>query len=457
MTLLDIKGKQVVIFGLARSGLAAARALTNLGALVTITELNRADEFKPVLLDEVRGLGARLVCGGHPDSLLEGTSALVLSPGVPDTLAVIAKARQLGLPVWSEMELAFRLSRSPWVAITGTNGKTTTTTLVAELFKAAGRPFLLGGNIGEALCDKVTTVNMGTTVVAEVSSFQLDDVETFRPRVAVVTNITPDHLNRYQGMAEYIASKARIFKNQRAGDTLVLNAMDPVVATYARECQAQVLWFTRQDEPQDGAWVRQGRVKLKLPGAGEQDVMAESEIGIRGPHNLENALAALLAGAASGLPLEAMARALREFKGVEHRLEPCGEIKGVRFINDSKGTNVDSVDKALQSFDGPIHLILGGRDKAGDFTALSTLISKNVAALYLIGEAADKIDSQVGKLKPSRRVKDLREAVTVALRAARPGDYVVLSPGCASFDMFENYEQRGRIFKEEVAKLKQES
>lgn len=450
-----LDGKNILVFGLGRSGLAAARALRRQGCRVTVTD-SKAESALGEMPAELKGLGIPLAAGGHPLSLLEGVDLLLLSPGVPHSLPILEEAARRNLPRWGELELAWKLSKCRWVAITGTNGKTTTTTLTGELFKRAGEPHLVGGNIGLALADRAGELPVEATVVAEVSSFQLDDIESFRPDAAAILNITPDHLDRYAGMEAYAESKARIFRNQTAEDTLVLNAADPRLKNFATRCKSQVLWFSGQGAVESGAFVREGRVILRLPGRPEKEVMGAHEIGIRGPHNLENALAALCLGAASGLPVQTMAGALRDFKGVEHRLERCGVVRGVEFVNDSKGTNVDSVQKALQSFERPIHLILGGRDKAGDFTALAGLIETRVAALYFIGEASEKIASQVGHLKPSCRVTDLADAVRRCFKAASAGQVVLLSPGCASFDMFQNYEHRGRTFKAEVAQLKKE-
>jgi UDP-N-acetylmuramoylalanine--D-glutamate ligase len=451
-TMTKLAFKNVLVFGLGRSGLAAARAIRAQGAQVTVTDAKPVEKLGewPAKLS---ALGVPLMAGGHPESLLDGKDLLVLSPGVPNNLPILKEAGKRGLPRFSELELAYQLSKCKWVAITGTNGKTTTTALAGELFKQAGQPSLVGGNIGLALSDQVEALGPEATVVAEVSSFQLDDIRDFRPSAAAILNITPDHLDRYAGLEAYAASKARIFENQGPQDFAVLNASDPRLVSLGKTCRSRVLWFSGKSEVVSGAFARSGKVFLRMPGRPEREVLAVEEIGIQGPHNLENALAALCLGAASGLDLASMAQALKSFKGVEHRLEPCGQIRGVRFINDSKGTNVDSVEKALQSFSQPIHLILGGRDKAGDFTTLSSLIRERVKALYFVGEAAAKIEGQVGQLKPGRRVADMDDAVRQAFKASASGDVVLLSPGCASFDMFQNYEHRGRVFKEEVRRL----
>jgi len=454
-TLPELAGRKAVVFGLGKSGLAAVRALLGLGAQVVATDKRESAALEP-FASEALGLGARLALGGHPQGLLDGAALVVVSPGVPSSLPALAEARERGVPCISELELAWRLSCSPWAAITGTNGKTTTTSLLQALFEAAGRPSLMGGNIGVALADKTSSLDPSAVVIAEVSSFQLENMPSFKPKAAVVTNITPDHLDRYlTGMQGYVDAKAQVSANQGEGDVLVLNQADPHTPLLASRARGQVWLFSRQAEPAQGAFLRGGQLWLRVGGA-ERALLPAAEIGICGPHNLENAMAAALAGAAMGLPDEAMARGLKSFKGVEHRLEDCGEVRGVRFINDSKGTNVDSVEKALQSFEGPIQLILGGRDKKGDFTALSALLRQRVARVLLLGEASGVIEAQLKGVAPLQRVADMQEAVRQGFAGSQPGGKVLLSPGCASFDMFRNYEHRGQAFKSEVARLRKE-
>jgi UDP-N-acetylmuramoylalanine--D-glutamate ligase len=448
----DFKGKKVVIFGVGRSGLAAARALSRHGASVVLSDKREAKELG-AYATEASTAGFGLALGGHAETLLETCSLIVLSPGVPGTLGILSQARSRGIEIWSEIELAYRLAQRRWTAITGTNGKTTTTALIAAIYERAGKSFLCGGNIGRALADEVERLDEGGTVVAEVSSFQLEEIHRFKPEVALITNLTPDHLDRYPDMQAYTAAKARIFENQSSEDFLVLNAMDANVMQMAKLAKSTPLYFSREAAQTQGAWIEAGEIKLRLKGASVQSLMPLSKVRLRGPHNHENVMAAALATAAAGLDLAAIAVSLESFAGVEHRLELCGEISGVRFVNDSKATNVDSVEKALQSFNEPVHLILGGRDKEGDFNKLSDLIRDHVKHLYLLGEATEKIEKQVGAWKPLSRVTSLEEAVTLGFQNAKKGDWVLLSPGCASFDMFNNYEHRGRVFKEAVAAL----
>ena len=449
---MDLKGKKSVVLGAARSGWAAAAALKRQGASVVLSDSKGADKL-PQAASQASALGITLALSGHPNSLLEGCALLVLSPGVPNHLPFVQAARKQGVPVWSEIELAYRLKARRWVAITGTNGKTTTTSLVQAMFETAQVPSLLGGNIGQALAERTLDAPADAAVVAEVSSFQLEDIHQFCPSVAVLTNLTPDHLDRYTGMEAYAAAKARIFENMDSRGHLVSNAMDAGVQQLCSRSRATQWRFSRVAEQAVGAWEKDGTLFLREPGGEAQALMALADLKLRGPHNLENALAAACACAAFGLPLGAIAEALRLFTGVEHRLEPAGEHRGVHFVNDSKATNVDSVEKALQSFSEPVHLILGGRDKEGDFTALSGLVKAHVARIYTIGEAADKVRAQLQGKAPIEPCGDLSTAVHSAAKQAKPGEWVLLSPGCASFDQFDNYEHRGRVFKDLVQKI----
>ena len=422
---------------------------------MTLSDAKPAAEL-PQAAAQAAALGIELALGGHPDSLFESCDLLVLSPGVPNRIPFVQKAKAYGIPVWSEIELAYQLKPRRWVAITGTNGKTTTTSLVHAIFVEAQASVLLGGNIGEALAERTLDAPAEAAVVAELSSFQLEDIQDFHAEVALLTNLTPDHLDRYSGMAAYAAAKARIFENQGPQDHLVSNAMDAGLEKLCKASQAVQWRFSRVAEQSVGAWEKGGSLYLRRPGSQAEVLMPLSDLRLRGPHNLENALAAACACAAYGLPLAAIAQALRSFAGVEHRLEPAGELKGVRYVNDSKATNVDSVEKALQSFQEPVHLILGGKDKEGDFAALTALVKEHVARIYTIGTAAEKVESQLTGAAPIEACGDLMTAVRKATALAKPGEWVLLSPGCASFDQFENYEHRGRTFKGLVQQLQSE-
>jgi UDP-N-acetylmuramoylalanine--D-glutamate ligase len=358
------------------------------------------------------------------------------------------------MPVLAEIELAFRLSHSPWLAVTGTNGKTTTTAWIAHMFRTAGRACLLGGNIGQALADRVAGLDNAAWIVAEVSSFQLEETSQFHPRVAVLTNLTPDHLDRYPDMDAYAAAKARIAMNQDAGDWLIMDGDDaPTWARFAGAASRR-LRFSENGESGEGVWLQDGIIMYAVDSRRGQ-LLPAARVSLRGPHNLRNGMAAAAACLCAGLEPAAVAAALENFESVEHRLEPCGEVAGVRFVNDSKGTNVDSVKKALLSFQEPVHLVLGGKDKGGDFSQLAELVQSKVAGLCTLGEAAAKIEGQLRGLKPHFRAATMEEAVRGCFERAQKGEWVVLSPGCASFDMFDNYEHRGRVFKEAVARLGQ--
>jgi UDP-N-acetylmuramoylalanine--D-glutamate ligase len=355
-----LKGKRAVVLGAARSGMAAASALAAHGAHVSLSDAKGLDALAEAVRRGAKD-GFKVVAGGHPESLLKDCALLVLSPGVPGSLPIVAAARDKGIPVISEIELAFRLKARRWVAVTGTNGKTTTTSLIHAMVERAGEPVLLGGNIGLPLADRVEAAPAGAVVVAEVSSFQLEDVDTFKPAVAVWTNLTPDHLDRYPDVEAYTAAKARVFEAMDGRDHLVSNAMDAVVERACSQARAVRWRFRRGGEVPVGAWEKDGTLWMREPGSVARALLPLGELRLRGPHNLENALAAACAGTALVLQDEALRETLRHFAGVEHRLEPCGEVRDVHFINDSKGTNVDSVMKALQSFAEPVHLILGGR------------------------------------------------------------------------------------------------
>jgi UDP-N-acetylmuramoylalanine--D-glutamate ligase len=449
---MELKGRQVVVVGAGRSGLAACKALLRHGAEVTLNDAKPLSELGLAAAAAAEH-GFQLAPGGHPAALLEGCGLLILSPGVSGQLPFIRQARAQGIPVLSEVELAFRLKPRRWLAVTGTNGKTTTTSLLHAMFKAAGFPALLGGNIGEALADRVEDAPDEAAVVAEVSSFQLEDVELFKPFVGVWTNLTPDHLDRYPSLQAYGQAKARLFQGMDGRDHLVSNAMDPQVEAFCSSSRAVRWRFARGAEVPCGAWEQGGTLWMREPGNAAHALLPLAELRLRGPHNLENALAASCAAAAFGLPMESLAAALRDFGGVEHRLEPAGEVGGLRFVNDSKATNIDSVSKALQSFDEPVHLILGGRDKAGDFRVLEPLLRGRVARIYGIGEARAKVQEQLGAVVPVEDCGDLATAVSRAAEQGKRGEWVLLSPGCASFDQFRDYEHRGREFKALAAAL----
>ena len=448
---MELNNKRVLVVGLGKSGVASALFLRSRGAQVTVSDSKPQEQLSeeiPILLDH----GIIIETGGHGERTFHGQDLIVVSPGVPADSPPLVQARALGEPVIGEIELAAQFLPKNIVAITGSNGKTTTTTLTGEIITAGGYPTRVGGNIGTPAISLVATARPDSVVVLEVSSFQLETIQTFRPRVAVVLNVTPDHLDRHRTFETYVDAKGRIFENQQADDFAVLNADDPVCVGLAGRTRAQVFWFSRKKEVQQGASLRDGRILFR-DSSGQQEIMVASEIPLKGAHNLENTLAAICAGALMKCAPERIRAAVRNFKAVEHRLEYVATIRGVEYYNDSKATNVDATIKALESFPANIHLILGGKDKGSDYTVLNDLLRQRVKRVYTIGAAADKIESQVREAAEIVHAESLDSAVQRASASAQPGDIVLLAPACASFDQFRNYEHRGKVFKELVQRL----
>lgn len=447
----ELRGKRVTVVGLARSGLAACKVLAACGAEVLGTDRCPRERLSGDLAD-LQARGVRLVTGHHRPEDFTGADLVVLSPGVPTDLDVVTQARALGVPIWGEVELASRLTAARFLGITGTNGKSTTTSLLGAILDAAGLPVVVAGNIGTALCEVVTTLGSSHWVVAELSSFQLETIATFRPHVAVLLNLAPDHLDRYADVADYYTAKARIFGNQMPEDFAVLNADDPPTLECARGLRAQLRLFSRVRAVGDGAFVREGRVVVRRDGR-TRVVCAADEIRIRGLHNLENSLAAAAAASAIGVSAEAIGAALRRFPGLPHRLELVADVGGVRYVNDSKGTNVGAVVKSLEGYPGGVILIAGGKDKGGDFSPLRPLLATRVKALLLLGQARSVIRTQLGGVCPMEDVETMEAAVRRGAELATPGDTVLLSPACASFDMFRDFEHRGEVFRQAVRAL----
>ena len=447
---MELNGKRALVVGLGKSGVASALFMKAHGARVTVSDTKSGDELRneiPVLLDH----GITVETGGHGDRTFRGQDLIVVSPGVPVDAPPLVQARSLGETVIGEIELAAQFLPGPVVAITGSNGKTTTTTLTGEIIAASGFPVLVGGNIGTPAISLAERAKPETVIVLEVSSFQLETIQTFRPKVAVVLNITPDHLDRHRTFEIYTDAKARIFENQQPSDFAILNADDPTCVAMNKRTRAQVFWFSRQKEVEQGAWVRDGNIIFR-DSKGQREILQVSEISLKGAHNLENVLAAVCAGVLMGCAPEKIRKAVRDFKAVEHRLEFVATVDGVDYYNDSKATNVDATIKALESFPANIHLILGGKDKGSDYTVLNDLIRQRVKRVYTIGAAAAKIESQV-KGAEIIHAETLENAVRKARATAQPGDVVLLAPACASFDQFKSYEHRGRLFKEIVSSL----
>ena len=454
MDTADIKGKEVTVIGGARSGLAVARLLSEAGAKVFLTEKGEPTEG---LEDSLRAAGVAYEFGGHTPRALEA-DFFAISPGVPSTVNLVQQAQRNGLKVYSEIEVASWFCRAPIVAITGSNGKTTTTSLVGHIFRTDGRTTVVAGNIGYPFADYVGELTPDDVVVLEVSSFQLDHIDTFRPRVSVLLNITPDHLDRYgNDFNRYAQSKFRIFENQRDDDVLVYNEDDELVQEYvawvAKRRPLRALGISLEKEVAAGAFVRDGALVLRI-NQQEENLMQANQLALRGRHNLYNSLAAAVAARVMEVRSDVVRESLVSFEGVPHRLEFVRELDGVRYVNDSKATNVNAVWYALESFSERIVLIAGGRDKGNDYGPLKPLLRSKGRAVIAIGESAEKVMRELGPTaEQSMEAASMEEAIRYARLVAEPGDVVLLSPACASFDMFENYEDRGDTFKRLVRSL----
>jgi UDP-N-acetylmuramoylalanine--D-glutamate ligase len=446
----DLSGKKILVVGLARTGIVVSLFSAGYGAAVTATD-EKPESALGDAPEKLRAAGVHLVLGSHDPAIFLDPDLIVLSPGVPANLPALQKAREKGIPVWSEIELAWRFLRGKLVAITGSNGKTTTTSLVAHILETAGIPMLVGGNIGTPLLALVERSTDSTVTVAEVSSFQLETIEAFRPEIGVLLNLTPDHLDRHASFEEYAAAKLRMFENQLERDAAILNADDPEV-TRRMPSRPHVYWFSRQKRVAAGAFLQGDQIIFRHEGE-EILVARRDEIPLVGEHNVENVLAACAASYLAGATPAAIAAGVKSFQGVEHRLEFLAEIAGVRYYNDSKATNVDAAVKAVEAFPGPLLVILGGKDKGSPYTPLRDLLAARACRAILIGAAAGKIASDLAGAVPLDQAGSLDRAVEIAASQARPGDTVLLAPACSSFDQFENYEQRGRTFKQLVAAL----
>jgi UDP-N-acetylmuramoylalanine--D-glutamate ligase len=449
---LDVQGKKVTVVGMARSGMAACKLLAHRGAVVTGSDRRGAEEIRADL-DDLWRRGVALELGQHrPETFLQA-DLIVVSPGVDSNLPLLRQARSRGIRVWSEIELAYRVAAAPVIAITGTNGKSTTTTLIGLMLQHAGKPVVIAGNIGTALCDVVAGVTADHWVVAEISSFQLETIEAFRPRVALLLNVTPDHLDRYSDFAAYRQAKARLFLNQQPEDVAILNADDLTTLEAAAGAAARKIQFSQHAPVREGAFLKAETLWLRLGGR-EEAICRQEAVRIQGSHNTENALAAVAAAGVVGVPAACMRETLQQFSGLEHRLELAAEIGGVRYFNDSKGTNVGATVKSLESFPaGRVVLIAGGLDKGADFRPLVPLVRERVKAAVLIGQARDKLRATLAGVCPVVEAGSLEKAIEAATGAAGPGDAVLLSPACASFDMFRDFEERGEVFKAAVRRL----
>jgi UDP-N-acetylmuramoylalanine--D-glutamate ligase len=447
----DVAGRHVVVVGAARSGLAAVELLVGLGARVTLTDLRSqvADA------ETLRARGVALELGGHRAETLTSAALVVLSPGVPTRQPALDAARRAGVPIIGELELASRFLRGRVIAVTGTKGKSTTASLIGRMLDAAGRRARVGGNIGFALSAQVNESTPETLHVVEASSFQLETTVTFRPWVAVVLNFSPDHLDRHANVEEYAAAKARIVTNQTPEDWTVVNADDPQGLALAARGAGRRVVFGLRTAVREGITVAD-RLIVHRSAGGDRALVPVAAVQLLGSHLLSDVLAAAAVGTIVGVPPDAMTRAVESFGGLEHALEPLGSVRGVRFVNDSKATNVEAARLAIESFDSGVVVILGGRFKGGDLGDLREAVRTRVKLVVAIGEARPSVRSALSEVVPVRDARDMADAVRLAFEAAPAGGTVLLAPACASFDMFRDYAERGRVFKEEVARLERE-
>jgi UDP-N-acetylmuramoylalanine--D-glutamate ligase len=456
MEFMQIEGKQFLVVGLGRSGLSAARFLKKRGGDVTITDSCPEKDLGPTARS-AREEGFRLELGSHREASFMKADSIIISPGVPHTISPIAKAVAGGVPLLGELELAGRFIEEPIIAVTGTNGKTTTTSLLASMLEHSGLRVFVGGNIGNPLIDYAEQPGSTDVLVVEVSSFQLDTISQFHPSVALLLNITDDHLDRYPDFNAYAASKLRIFENQNKSDFAVINSADPGLLELTHHLSSRRLLFGYQknglQSTGDGAWINGQYLQFRT-GSKLSRRIDIADLKIRGRHNLENAAAAALGALAGGGTMDGVEAALKSFRGLPHRMEPIGHVNHVEFVNDSKATNVDAALRALESFDNPVVLIMGGLDKGGDFQRLLSLVRSRVTHLILMGASAPVIEKALAPAASTRVVADMQEAVAEGFRSAGKGDVVLLSPGCASFDMYENYAQRGDDFRGAFNRLK---
>lgn len=438
---MDVRGKKVVVVGLGKTAVALVRLLQREGAEPFVTESNDGPKYTP-LVAELETLGVPFELGGHSDSAFDCAALIIPSPGVPPSLDIIKRARAGGAGVVGEMEFASGFCRSRILAVTGTNGKTTTTELLRALVDAAGRTVALAGNNSMPLSAAVMIDPPPDFIVLEVSSYQLELAGKFRPDVAGVLNVTPDHLARHGSLENYAAVKARIFANQTKADAAVVNADDTAVSQMAEGLNARVIPFSQNRRLRKGVWIDGETIY-----AGDVHLAGAADVRLRGAHNMQNALCALAMAHAAGFDRERVVEGLRAFHGVEHRIELVARHDGIDWYNDSKSTNIDSLRVALESFAEPVVLIAGGQGKGADYGVLRDLVAARVRHMVTLGEDAEKLEAAFGDLVNAERARDLDDAVRKAGAAARAGDAVLLSPACASFDMFDNFEHRGRVFK----------
>lgn len=472
---MQLAGKKIVVVGLGKTGIALARFLKNRQASVVVTDVAIEDKLASQA-QVIRSMGLPLELGAHREQTFTAADLIVLSPGVPHTIAPVTRARERGIPVIGEIELAARFIRQPIAAVTGTNGKTTTTELLGDMLARSGFQVFVGGNIGTPLIEYADSGKPVDIIVAEISSFQLDTIETFRAQVGVLLNITADHLDRYPDFDAYSAAKMRLFENQKAGDVAVLNGADPRIRLLAPDIRARKLFYPNPAQNEQGAILNSRHIALRADNlepsilepksgsrlkrrpdgsAGRDPVLIDlSRIKLRGRHNLENACAASLAAIASGARVQAIQDTLDQFRGSAHRLEYIDAINGIEFFNDSKATNVDAVMRAVECFDAPLILLMGGLDKGGNFRELRQTVARHTRKLIVMGRAAELIRGALEDVTATSVAVSMADAVRQAYEAGKPGDVVLLSPGCASFDMYDNYAQRGEDYRQAVKTLR---
>jgi UDP-N-acetylmuramoylalanine--D-glutamate ligase len=451
MDIDSLNNTSVTVIGAVRSGLAAAKLLKSCGAQVFVSDSASAEKLQPQFA-ELESNGIEYESGMHSGRVYR-CGLMVISPGVPDNSPVVVEAKKRGIKIVSEIEVGSWFCRGPVVAITGSNGKTTTTTLTGRILGDAKKKHVVAGNIGKAFSSVVLGLAETDIAVLEVSSFQLDYIEEFKPAISVLLNITPDHMDRYDhSMEKYAASKARIFSNQSTEELLFYNADDEWTVRVVSRARCRTMGFSIKKKFDEGAFVENASLVVAMDGV-KRRIIGTDEIFIRGMHNLYNSMASALVGTSLGIDPASISSTLRTFEGVEHRLEFVREVESVRYYNDSKATNVDSVWYALQAFREPVVLLLGGRDKGNDYSRLEEPVKERVKAVIAIGESAEKVQKFFGKIKPVIVCKSMEDAVGESHRAAEAGDVVLLSPACASFDWFDNYEHRGKVFKELIRKL----
>ena len=448
---MNFSGKKIIVFGAGKSGIVAVKYLVKDNDVLLVDDKTKQDLSGAI--NGVENLSVEKFLGKYDLSLLDGVNLIVVSPGIPLTHKLVLEANRRKIPIISELELGYQLLQDKYIiAITGTNGKTTTTALTSFLLNKGGLDSIAVGNIGAPITGLLGNCKIPGYLVVEVSSFQLETIDEFKPRISAILNITPDHFDRHIDIRGYASTKAKIFKNMCADDFLIINGDDKVCQEIAQRARVNVLEFSSRREVAEGTFVRDNQIIVRIKGI-ENQICSTDEIFIKGRHNLENALTAVLINHLLGVKKEKISEGLREFGGVEHRLEFVEEFKGVKFYNDSKATNIEALEKSLESFSNFIILIAGGRDVGGDFTRLKQLVKERVNKVILIGEAADKIFNSWQDVVPMEHSYNMRDAVEKAYKSVKGHNVVLLSPGCKSFDMFANFEDRGKIFKNEVRKL----